>query len=135
MSGFVAAAVTAVVATGVSLYQQDQAADAQKKANKKAERIEAVTGARNRARALAQNRVAAAEVFALSANNGTSGSSGVQGALGSLNTQGASNLAFANQVDTLNAQRLRLAGKADKATATAGMATQVAGIGFNIAGG
>lgn len=136
MSGFVAAAaVTAVVATGVSLYEQNAARTDQKKANRKAARIEAVTGARNRAKALAENRVTQAQIFALAGNTGTQGSSGVQGGLSALGTEGASNLAFANQVDTLNAQRLKAAGRADSASNVASLAGQVGSIGFNIAGG
>jgi hypothetical protein len=135
MSGFVAAAVTAVVATGVSLYQQNEAREDQQKANRKAARIEAVTGARMRAKALAENRVTQAQIFAQAANNGTQGSSGVQGAQASLGTQAAGNFAFANQVDMLNASRLKAQSGADNALANAGLAGQVASIGFNIAGG
>lgn len=135
MSGFVAAAVTAVVATGVSLYSQNESREEAQKANRKAARIEAVTGARNRAKALAENRVTQAQVFALAANNGTQGSSGVQGALAGLGSEGAANFAFANQVDSLNAQRLKAQGRSDSASALAGTAGQVASIGFNVAGG
>lgn len=124
----------AVAGTAYSVHEQRQARKEQRQANARAARIEAVRGQRERARALQANRIASADVFAASANAGVAGSSGVQGSLASFGTQAAVNFNFAEQVDTLNQERMRFLDRADAASTRAGYGSQVAGLATSLYG-
>lgn len=134
MSGIIAAAAVVVVSTATSLHYQNRAAQQSRAANRKAARIEAVQAQRNRARAIAENRVNAAQVEALGANQGLSSSSGIQGALGSLGSQGAANEQFANVLDQLNMARMQDLSRAGANTNRANTATQIGSAVASIAG-
>lgn len=128
----------ALLAVGGLAYSQVQASkerSAAKKANKRAERIEAVKAQRERVQALRQNRISAANALAQGANAGVATSSGVQGAIGALGSETAENVSFAGQVDALNQQRLDYIQKGQSAAAKAQTGASVASLGFKVAGG
>ena len=131
------AAVVAVVAVAGTVYSADQqrkAAHAQQDANARAARVEALQGHRSRVEMVRQQRIRAAQIEAQAANANVSSSSAVQGALGSLESQGASNLSFASQIDTLNQQRLSFLSRADAYQLKAGYGKDVANLAFSVGG-
>lgn len=134
----------ALVSIGTTVYTQIEARKAQKeeeKANKKAARIEAIKGRNERANALRQNRISAAEIFAQAANAGVQGSSPVQGAIGSLNTRSADAFRTSAGIDQLEQQRIKAITSAqghqsniDTATAVGSLGTSLIKIGGKYAG-
>lgn len=134
----VAAIVGAAIVVGGAVYSADQqrkAARAQERANQRAARVEQLQGQRQRQEALRQQRIRAAQIQAQAANAEVSSSSAVQGALGSLESQGAANMAFANQIDTLSQQRLSFLRTADTYETRAGYGRTAQTIGSAVAGG
>lgn len=132
MAAIVTAAVVGAVSLGYSAYQGEKARKEQRKANAKAERIEALASQREKASALRQNRIRAAQITASAAASNLTGASAVQGSLASLFSQEASNGAFTNQVDTLNAQRLQYLNRADSYEGRATLGSAVARVAASI---
>ena len=104
MAGVIAA--VAVAATTINVVQQRKAAKENKEANDRARRIEAVRAQNERAKAIREQRRAAASVIKAGAAGGTLSGSGTQGALAGYATDSAANLSMTNQLDALNAQRM-----------------------------
>lgn len=104
MAGVIAA--VAVAATTINVVQQRKAAKENKEANDRARRIEAVRAQNERAKAIREQRRAAASVIQAGAAGGTLSGSGTQGALAGYATDSAANLSMTNQLDALNAQRM-----------------------------
>lgn len=134
MAGIITAAVVGVAATGYSLYEKDRARSKQKRANKKAERIEAIQAQRSRVQAIRQNRIQASQVTASAGNSGLLGSSGVQGSLAGLASEAAANLSFTNQIDALNTQRQGLLNRAGQNIANADISDSILGLAVQTAG-
>lgn len=128
MAGIVTAAVATVATTAFSAYQQSRAASKQRKANRKAQRIEAIQAQRERVQAVRQNRIAASQAQAQAGNSGLLGSSGIQGGIAALQTQAASNLSFTNQIDALNTQRQGLLESAQGNLKIAGISDAIGGL-------
>jgi len=127
MSAFVAAVVVGA-ATAYSAYQGYEAGKDQRRANRLAARQEAVRGQRERAQALRQNRINAATITAGSVASGLGGSSAVLGTLAAQGSNQASNFAFAEQINQLNAQRSSALDAAGQHASNAGIAGGVANI-------
>lgn len=108
-----AAAAAVAIGTAVQTVTSNEARQQQKHANDLAQRSDAVKSQNAMAQMLQQNRVNAAQVFAISSNNGTGTSSGTQGAEASLGTQGAVQLNYMNTVNDLNQQRMASIQKAE----------------------
>lgn len=95
MSGVeIALAVTAAVGTTASIYSQQQAAGASRKASQAQRRQEALAAAIQRRQAQKAGRQAAALAIQAGENQGVADSSGVQGGVGSIRSQTNSNLSF-----------------------------------------
>lgn len=133
-----AAAAAIAIGTAVTMVTSNEARQEQKHATDLAQRADSVKAQNATAQMLQQNRINAAQVFALSSNAGTGGSSGTQGNLSALGTQGAVQLNFMNTVNDLNQQRLQAIQKADNYNAYGSYGSALAGAGksyFGAGGG
>lgn len=110
----ITAAVTAVVSTGASLYNQNKAAKQQKRAAEARRKQENLKAQRSRVQQLRQARIASGQLEVGAASAGATDSSGRDGALASLRSQLKGNLNFSIQMDLLSDQASTAMGKAAK---------------------
>lgn len=132
MVALVAAAVVGAGSLLYSAYQGDKARKQDQQANARAQRLDQLRGQQERAAALRQNRVQAAQITAMSAAANLQGSSATQGSLAALFSNQANNINFANVVDELNRQRLELIGRADSYAGRAQLGGAVASVAASI---
>jgi len=121
----VAAAVITAVSAIESQRQQRKARKEDEEAREIQGKRDELANARQRRRALVESRRARASAVSEGVSAGVSGSSAVAGAAGSVQTQGATNVSFLNQIESLNVARLGHLNKAASATGKAATATAV----------
>lgn len=135
MAGIVtAAAVVSAGALAYSAYEQREARQDQRQANRRARRIEEVKAQRQRTQAIRQNRVNAASVFAQAANSGQQNASATQSTLAGLGTNAAINQQYTQALNSLNVDRMRSLSRAEDHLNTAGIAEQGAQIANTVGG-
>lgn len=138
------AAVTAIVAysalavaaagTAASVYQSKQAADERKEAQATDTRLKQLQAQKQQMQQLRETQMRRSQILTAGAAQGATDSSGVQGGVGSAVTQGASNMAFSNQVNGIQTGiSKRLQSAADYDT-SAQMFSGIASIASSVAG-
>lgn len=118
-------AAFAVVSFAVQQRQQKKAAKAEKEGREIQGKRDAIENARGRRRALAESRRARAQAVSAGTTGGVGSSSAVAGAAGAVQTQGAANVSFLNQIEGLNLARLNKLGEASDAASKAATAQAV----------
>jgi hypothetical protein len=125
-------AVTIAVVVGsvaASLYSSEKARSENKKASRTSRRIQEKQNQREKLKQIREGRIGTAQIEQASASQGTAGSSATRGGVGALNSNVSSNIAFLNQVDSLqqNIQRnLEAAGKYQAQSAAFGQIASLA---------
>lgn len=97
-------AVTAIAATGASVYSSQQAAGSQRKAMRIQRRQAALQEAKQKRELVRQGRISAATAASNAENQGVAGSSSAQGGVGSIISQVGSNMSFLDQYGKLSDQ-------------------------------
>ena len=97
--------VVGALAAGASVVESRKSRKAQEKAQKIQSKRAALENARKRRQAVAQARKARAAVVAQAEGAGIAGGSQVAGASGAVQTQGATNVSFLNQLEGFDRAR------------------------------
>jgi len=105
-------ATIAAVGTVAGIQQGSQARKESKRAARVQQRISERETQRQRMMQLRESQMARAQVIAQGAQTGTLGASGLQGGVASIGTQAAGNIAFLNQMESLQQQVARSRQKA-----------------------
>lgn len=121
-------AATAVVATGASIYEGEQANSQQKKAQNYQRQQNDLQAARQQRDAVRQARIAAATAVQAGANQGVSNSSAVQGGVGSIQSQTNDNVSFLDTYNKLSDQASTALGKASEFQTNASIFGSVANL-------
>jgi len=124
---------TAAVATGVSIYEGQQAASAQKKALEFQQQQADLSAARQQRDAIRQARIANAQANANAERQGVGLSSAAQGGGSSIISQLSSNLSFLDQYNYFSDQASKELGKAVSYRANQELFGQVAGAAEKVA--
>jgi hypothetical protein len=132
MTYAVTAAVT--VLTVASTVQANKARGDQRRAAAKQARQSAISNRREKIKALSQARVMRASQVSGSEAMGTSGGTGAAAAIGSTQSQTFNNVAFQQQIEGLNQERMKLLNRANRRQGQSAMYGQMASF-ASLAGG
>jgi hypothetical protein len=125
----IAGIAVAAIGTGVSMYEQERARAASKKANKFQRQMNELQNARQKIEVIRSGRQARAQAEQAASNQGMEGSSIGQGGSGSITSQTNSNLSFLSRYGFMSDQATDLLQTAANAQASAGMWKDIAGLG------